>query len=249
MSRGKRGYDGAGPGPSKGALGQREPGEAVEYVRRNPGGSPGHAGAGAGKREKGASGASGKGFGGTMFDKPVIIIAAMARNRAIGYEGRVPWDLPADMRRFRRLTMGCPVIVGQRTCDGFDRPLDGRTVIVLGREGKPVQVGGRTVDSAVLDALEAAGNAPGKRIWIAGGAVTYRRTMGLATGIDLAVVDTEVAADTWMPEIDPGVWQEAARRPGPSGGPEGLTSTIVQYLRRTQTAERSTEAPATVDWE
>ncbi len=184
-----------------------------------------------------------------MFGKPVTVIAAMARNRAIGYEGRVPWDLPGDMRRFRRLTMGCPVIVGQRTFDGLDRPLDGRTVIVLGRAGKPVQVGGGTMDSAVLDALEAAEDAPGERIWIAGGAATYRRLTGLADGIDLTVVDTEVAADTWMPDIDPGAWQEAARRPGPSGGPEGLTSTIVQYLRRTRNAGRRTEAPATVDWE
>ena len=69
-----------------------------------------------------------------MFDKPVTVIAAMARNRAIGREGRVPWDLPADWGRFRRLTMGCPVIVGQRTCAGFKRPLDGRTVIVLARK-------------------------------------------------------------------------------------------------------------------
>ena len=185
-----------------------------------------------------------------MFDKPVTIIAAMARDRAIGYEGRVPWRLPADMRRFRRLTMGCPVIVGQRTFASFDRPLDGRTVIVMGRKGKPVQVEGGTVDSSALDALEAAGNAPGKRIWIAGGAVTYRRSMGLADGIDLTVVDTEVAADTWMPEIDHRVWQEVARRAGPSGGPEGLTSTIVQYLRRgARTAGRRTEAPAVVDWE
>ncbi len=82
-------------------------------------------------------GSPGKDQGGSMFDKPVTIIAAMARNHAIGYEGRVPWDLPADTRRFRRLTMGCPVIVGQRTYAGFDRPLDGRTVIVLGRQGKP----------------------------------------------------------------------------------------------------------------
>ena len=184
-----------------------------------------------------------------MFDKPVTIIAAMARDRAIGYEGRVPWRLPADMRRFRRLTMGCPVIVGQRTFTSFDRPLDGRTVIVLGRKGKPVRVGGGMVDSAVLDALEAAGDAPGKRIWIAGGAVTYRRLMELAGGIDLTVVDTEVAADTWMPEIEHGVWQEVARRAGPSGGPEGLTSTIVQYLRPARTAGRGTEAPAVVDWE
>ena len=184
-----------------------------------------------------------------MFDKPVTVIAAMAHDRAIGYEGRVPWDLPADRVRFRRLTMGCPVIVGQRTYAGLDRPLDGRTVIVLGREGEPVQVGGSTVDSAALAALEAAEDAPGKRIWIAGGAVTYRRLMGLAGGIDLTVVDTEVAADAWMPEIDRGVWQEVARRAGPSGGPEGLTSTVVQYLRRAQTAGRSTEAPVTVDWE
>ena len=184
-----------------------------------------------------------------MFDKPVTVIAAMARNRAIGREGRVPWDLPADWGRFRRLTMGCPVIVGQRTCAGFKRPLDGRKVIVLAREGEPVQVGDRTVDSAVLDALEAAEVAPGGRIWIAGGAVTYRRMMGLADGIDLTVVDTEVEADTWMPEIDHNVWQEAARRAGPSGGPEGLTSTIVQYLRRAQTAGRSTGAPVTADWE
>ena len=184
-----------------------------------------------------------------MFDKPVTIIAAMARNRAIGYEGRVPWDLPADWGRFRRLTMGCPVIVGQRTFAGLDRPLDGRTVIVLGRKGEPVQVGGRTMDSAVLDALEAAEAAPGERIWIAGGAVTYRRMEELAGGIDLTVVDTEVTADTWMPEIDRSVWQEVARRPGPSGGPEGLTSTVVQYLRRAQTTGRDREAPITADWE
>ena len=57
-----------------------------------------------------------------MFDKPVTIIAAMARNHAIGYEGRVPWDLPAGTRRFRRLTMGCPIIVGQTHLRGVRSP-------------------------------------------------------------------------------------------------------------------------------
>ena len=57
---------------------------------------------------------------GNDVGKPVTIIAAMAHNRAIGCQGRVPWDLPGDMRRFRHLTMGCPVIVGQRTYDRFD---------------------------------------------------------------------------------------------------------------------------------
>ena len=184
-----------------------------------------------------------------MFVKPVTMIAAMARHRAIGHEGRVPWDLPADKGRFRRLTMGCPVIVGQRTRAGFDRPLDGRTMIVLGRKGQPVRAGGRMVDSAVLDALEAAEAAPGERVWIAGGAATYGRMEEFAHGIDLTVVDTEVTADTWMPEIDRSVWQEVARRTGPSGGPEGLTSTIVQYLRRARSAGRGTEAPVTADWE
>ena len=105
------------------------------------------------------------------------------------------------------------------------------------------------VDSAVFDALEAAEAAPGERVWIAGGAVTYRRMEELAGGIDLTVVDTEVTADTWMPEIDGSVWRVAARRTGPSGGPDGLTSTIVQYLRRAQTTGRGTEAPATADWD
>ena len=177
-----------------------------------------------------------------MPTKPVTLIAAMARNRAIGCEGRVPWTLPGDLRRFRRLTMGCPVILGRRTFDGLPRPLDGRTPIVLARAGGPVQGEGRTVDGAVRDALEAAEAAPGGRIWIAGGAATYRRLLGLADGIDLTVVDVEAAADTWMPEIDPGAWREAARRPGPSGGPDGLTSTVVQYLRRTRSA-------GAVDWE
>ena len=167
-----------------------------------------------------------------MFDKPVTMIAAMAENRVIGQHDVVPWDLPADRGRFRRLTMGNPVIVGWRTYNGFKKDLDGREIIVLGRRKGEVEIGGGKVERAVLEAIEEAEGCRGGTVWVAGGADTYRRMMSMTGEIDLTVIHTKVEGDTWMPEIDAHTWVEAMREVGPTGGPEGLKSTVIRFKRR-----------------
>ena len=144
------------------------------------------------------------------------MIAATDRNGVIGRDGRIPWRVPADQARFRRKTWGCAVIMGFRTA----RSLDGRTIIVPDRGQR-----------GVYTAMREAEAAPGERIWIAGGADTYRQFMQVTKEIDLTVLDIEVDGDTFMPEIDPKTWKVVERKPGPGRADAGITSTVIRYGR------------------
>ncbi|NQW09319.1 MAG: dihydrofolate reductase [Alphaproteobacteria bacterium] len=160
---------------------------------------------------------------------PIIIVAAIARNRVIGADGGLPWHLPADMRRFKAITLGKPMIMGRKTFESIGRPLPGRRTIVVTRDSSWSREGvdtATTIEAALMIAAEAAPEA----VIIAGGGEIYRQTLPLADRLRLTWVDAEAAGDTLFPEVDWTVWREASREDHPTdGGQPGYS--FVDYER------------------
>jgi dihydrofolate reductase len=128
----------------------------------------------------------------------ISIIAAMADNRVIGRGNVIPWHIPEDMKRFREITMGHPVILGRKTFESIGRPLPGRkTVIVTRKQGYRAE--GCVVVHDLQEALAKCADAD--EIFICGGGEVYRETMPLASRIYLTVVHLEVNGDTLFPVI------------------------------------------------
>ncbi len=136
----------------------------------------------------------------------LILIAALAENRVIGRDGDLPWRLPDDLKRFKRLTVGKTVLMGRKTWDSLGRPLPDRDNWVLSRDPmfKPA---GATVFATLDQALNAG---QGRELVVIGGAELYRQTLPLATRLELTEVQAEVDGDTRFPEIDRRAWQQIA---------------------------------------
>ncbi|MFM5907061.1 MAG: dihydrofolate reductase [Novosphingobium sp.] len=136
----------------------------------------------------------------------VFLIYARAENGAIGKDGGLPWHLPADLKHFKALTMGKPMIMGRKTFESFPAPLPGRRHIVLTR-APGWQAHGAEVAHSVNEALELAGDGP---VAVIGGAEIYALFLPLAEWIELTEVQGTFEADTFLPELGP-EWREVAR--------------------------------------
>ena len=143
-----------------------------------------------------------------MSPPSIAIVVAMADNRVIGRDGGLPWRLPADMARFRALTMGKPIVMGRRTHESIGRALDGRTNIVVSRRPR-YRAPGCTVTPSFDAALEAASDAA--EVAIIGGASIYERALPVAVRIHLTLVHASVEGDVRFPRIEPEAWREISR--------------------------------------
>ena len=143
-----------------------------------------------------------------MKHPPVAIVVAMAGNRVIGRNGGLPWRLPADMSRFRALTMGKPIVMGRRTHESIGRALDGRRNIVVSRR-PDYRAPGCTVAPSFEAALEAASGAA--EVAVVGGAGIYEQALPVAARIHLTLVHARVDGDVRFPRIDPAAWREVSR--------------------------------------
>jgi dihydrofolate reductase len=146
--------------------------------------------------------------------KPVIsLIWAMADNRVIGIENRLPWKLPADMKWFRSQTMGKPIVMGRLTFESFGaKPLPGRRNIIVSRNVdylKQSQAEGIETVSSIEAAFEATRGA--EEIMIIGGASIYQQALPLADRLYMTLVHADVAGDAWFPEFDRDQWKETER--------------------------------------
>ncbi len=143
----------------------------------------------------------------------LILVAAVAANGVIGADGNMPWRLPEDLRRFKSLTMGHPMVMGRKTFDSIGRALPGRRTVVVTRQPGWAAPGVEVADS-VEQALQlaAAGNgAADEPVMIVGGGEIYRATIGLADRLEITHVETEVAGDTTFPAIEPALWEVTDR--------------------------------------
>ncbi|MCB2013613.1 MAG: dihydrofolate reductase [Sphingobium sp.] len=143
-----------------------------------------------------------------MMNHPeIVLILARADNGVIGRNGKLPWHLPADLRHFKALTQGTPMIMGRKTFDSLPSLLDGRRHIVLTRD-PDWQEDGVDVVRTVEQALHMA-NAP--HVSIIGGAEIYRQFLPHADRIELTEIHVDADGDTYMDAFDPQAWQETKR--------------------------------------
>ena len=159
----------------------------------------------------------------------ISLIAALARNRAIGKNGQLLWHLPEDMRHFRETTRGKPVIMGRKTWDSLPerfRPLPGRHNIVVSRD-PAYQANGATLAGSLADAVRQALDAD--EVFVIGGAQLYREALPLADRLYLTEIAQDFDGDAHAPVLGP-EWVEAARTNHTSAS--GLPFSFVSYVRR-----------------
>jgi dihydrofolate reductase len=135
------------------------------------------------------------------------LIAAMTRNRVIGYQNRMPWHLPADLQHFKAITLGKPVIMGRKTFDSIGKPLPHRQNIVLTRGNDAIP--GITLAHSLDEALTLA--EPKTEIMVIGGSELFQQALPLAKHMYLTLIDTELEGDTFFPEWDAANWTEIER--------------------------------------
>ncbi|GGW55769.1 type 3 dihydrofolate reductase [Alishewanella tabrizica] len=138
----------------------------------------------------------------------IAMIAAMAANRVIGLNNQMPWHLPADLKHFKAVTLGKPVIMGRKTFESIGRPLPGRRNIVISRQAAPDNVPVEWV-SSIEAALELVAAVP--EVMIIGGADIYRQCLPLASRLYLTEIDLDTTGDAFFPDyLAEANWQEQA---------------------------------------
>ncbi|MCM2504555.1 dihydrofolate reductase [Aureimonas altamirensis] len=151
-----------------------------------------------------------------MTETPIVLVVAMARNRVIGADGGMPWTLPTDLARYRRLTMGRPMIMGRRTLDAIGRVLDGRDSIVLSHDPGRVRDGAlhaNSLEAALRLARASAGKRGADAIMVVGGEEIFRQFMPMANRIEMTVVETEPEGDAFFPELGDEEWRVVLDEP------------------------------------
>jgi len=151
--------------------------------------------------------------------RPVIaFVVARADNGVIGRDNALPWHLPEDLRHFKRLTVGKPIVMGRKTFESIGKPLPGRHNIVLTRD-PDWRAEGVTVVPNLAEAIAAAGLDPRARapeVMIVGGAHVYAEALPIATRVYLTEVHATPEGDTTLPAFDPAHWRETAREDHPA---------------------------------
>jgi len=142
---------------------------------------------------------------------PIVLVLAMSDNGVIGERGGLPWRIPDDMKRFKKLTLGKPIIMGRKTWDSFPKkPLPGRTNIVVTRDTSWRGEGALVVHSFDEALAKARAEYPSE-IAIIGGAEIYKAALPLADRIELTEVHITASGDTRLPPFDRSMWRETAR--------------------------------------
>jgi dihydrofolate reductase len=144
----------------------------------------------------------------------IVLIYARAANGAIGKDGDLPWRLPADLKHFKALTMGLPMVMGRKTFESLPGLLPGRRHIVLTREAGWAAEGAE-IAANLDDALSLAG---GKTIAIIGGAAVFAAFLPRADRVELTQIHADYAGDTFMPPLGP-EWTVTAREDHAADGP------------------------------
>lgn len=164
----------------------------------------------------------------------ISLIAAVAENDIIGNAGALPWRLSTDMRRFKSLTIGKPVIMGRKTAESLGVPLVDRTNIVISSTelADPGFVWVTSVEEALDVARAAIAEMGGDEIMIIGGGTTYAATIGLADRLYLTRVAASPEGDVSFPAIDEPGWREVSREAFPAGERDSHATTFIIYDKR-----------------
>ena len=161
------------------------------------------------------------------------LIFARAANGVIGRNNALPWHLPEDLAHFKRLTLGCPVIMGRKTWDSLPprfRPLPGRRNVVVTRQ-PDWQAEGVLCAHSLPEALQLCQDQP--EVWVIGGAELYAQALPLAASAHVTEIDVPFEGDAYAPELDAS-WVETARLPQTSAS--GMNFSFITYQKYPESA-------------
>jgi dihydrofolate reductase len=159
----------------------------------------------------------------------ISLIAALDRGFAIGKDNTLPWHLPADLKRFKALTLGKPLLMGRRTAESLGRALPGRRNLVLTRSGR-VPFEGMQAVASLDGALQLANDDQASELCVIGGGEVFAMTLPIATRMHLTWVDTVVdGADAFFPRIDPAQWEVVAREAHAADAKHAFAFEFVDY--------------------
>ncbi|WP_137137146.1 dihydrofolate reductase [Rhizobium sp. FKY42] len=169
--------------------------------------------------------------------RPVVLIAAVSTNRVIGRNGDMPWKLSTDLKRFKAMTLGNPVVVGRKTFESFGgRPLPGRPHVVVTRDPSCSAEGVETADSlarALERAQEIAVETNAREIAVIGGGEIYTQALPLADTLYLTHVDAVIEdGDTYFPVVDEQLFECVERETVPAGEKDNFSTVFAVYRRR-----------------
>jgi dihydrofolate reductase len=156
------------------------------------------------------------------------MVIAAAENGVIGRDNELPWHLPADLKRFKALTMGKPMLMGRKTFESIGKPLPGRTSVVLTRSADWRREGVITVGS-VEEAIQRVGDVP--ELVVIGGAEVFRLALPYTQRIHLTRVHADLSGDIKIPPLDPEEWREVERSSHPADERHAYAMTFVTLER------------------
>ena len=161
-------------------------------------------------------------------DARICLIAALAANRVIGNDNALPWRLSADLKRFKALTMGHPIVMGRKTYQSIGKPLPGRRNLVITRNREFEAAGCDVVHSleSALIACRGAGD-----IFVIGGAELYRESLAQAHSLELTEIHADFEGDAWFPEFARSDWRETSREIHADEPGIGFRYDFVRYER------------------
>ncbi len=166
---------------------------------------------------------------------PVWIVVATAENGVIGMDGDMPWRLSTDLKRFKALTLGKPMIMGRKTFESIGKPLPGRTSIVVTRDVEwqsPGVVAVQSTEQALLVAEQVALADDAEAICVVGGGQIYAKTLASADVLHVTRVAAQPEGDTHFPDIDMAVWQEMNHEDTPVGERDSAPTRYSIYHKR-----------------
>jgi dihydrofolate reductase len=166
---------------------------------------------------------------------PVILVVAVAENGVIGVDGGLPWRIREDLRRFRAVTMGKPLLMGRATYESIGRPLDGRDNIVLTRQPDftaEAVIVAHDLASALQIGEERAQARDAAELCVIGGAALFSETLPIAQRVHLTQVEGAPHGDVFFPALSDTEWTAVSREPLPSHEGDTARGTYVLYERR-----------------
>ncbi|MFK8059256.1 MAG: dihydrofolate reductase [Polaribacter sp.] len=161
----------------------------------------------------------------------ITIIAAIAKNNALGKNNDLIWHLPADLKRFKKVTTGHHILMGRNTFESIGKPLPNRTTIIITRN-KNYFKDGCLIAHSIEEAIDLVEN--DDKIFIIGGAQVYKETIkkNLADQLDITLVHKEFDADAFFPEIDLSIWEESTREDFKADEKNNIDYSFVSYIKK-----------------
>ncbi|MGN6152199.1 MAG: dihydrofolate reductase [Lysobacteraceae bacterium] len=161
----------------------------------------------------------------------LVLVAALDRRNGIGRDNALPWHLPDDLKRFKALTVGKPVLMGRKTAESLGRPLPKRRNLVLTRSGR-VPFDGMEAVASLDEAIVLAARDGASDLRVIGGGEIFTMTLPRAARLHLTHVDTVVdGCDAFFPEVDPAQWRTVAREAHAADDRHAFAFAFVDYER------------------